>query len=128
MLITCIEIESFEIQFAVPLHTKDCTYCMMCTVITGTQALVAAAAAAVMEQSSTDSNTAAKETLDSEEVIEDLSVPDPEADSAHYMAILVESLNLLGKIPEAVKVCLYVYLFMCVCVCVRAYFTCLMSS
>ena len=74
-------------------------------ITTGTQALVAAAAAVVEQQSSVDSSTATKEAMDSEEVIEDLSVPDPEADSAHYMAILVESLNLLGKIPEAVKVC-----------------------
>ena len=74
-------------------------------ITTGTQALVAAAAAVVEQQSSVDISTATKEAMDSEEVIEDLSVPNPEADSAHYMAILVESLNLLGKIPEAVKVC-----------------------
>ena len=79
-------------------------------------------AAAVVEQSNIDGSMAAKETLDSEEVIEDLSVPDPEADSAHYMAILVECLNLLGKIPEAVKVvCVCVCVCVCACVCVCVY-------
>ena len=66
-------------------------------------------AAAVVEQSTTDSGTGAKDMLESEEVIEDQTVADPEADSAHYMAILVECLNLLGKIPDAVKVCVIVF-------------------
>ena len=76
-------------------------------------------AAAIVEQSSTDGGTGVKDVLESEEVIEDLLVADPEADSAHYMAILVECLNLLGKIPEAVKVCMCVCACVCVHVCVR---------
>jgi len=64
-------------------------------------------AAAIAEQSATTDGAVAsvKDIQDYEEVIEDLSLPDPEADSSHYMAILVECLSMLNKIPEAVKVC-----------------------
>ena len=74
-------------------------------IILGTHALEMAAA--IAEQSGTTDGSVApvKEIQDYEEVIEDLSVSDPEADSSHYMAILVECLSMLNKIPEAVKVC-----------------------
>ena len=45
-------------------------------------------------------------------VTEDLNT-DPEADSDHFMILIIESLSLLGKIPEAIEVlqlsffCLY---------------------
>lgn len=44
-------------------------------------------------------------------VTEDLNA-DPEADSDHFMIVIIESLSLLGKIPEAIEVlqlffCLY---------------------
>ena len=35
--------------------------------------------------------------------MEDLST-DPEADSDHFMVLIIESLSLLGKIPEALEV------------------------
>jgi len=67
-------------------------------------------AAAIAEQSASDGGVAStKESQEHEEVVEDLSVADPEADSSHYMAILVECLSMLNKIPEAVKV------HVCVC-------------
>ncbi len=34
---------------------------------------------------------------------------DPEADSNHYMAILVESLSTLGRVKDALDVCMCVY-------------------
>ena len=34
---------------------------------------------------------------------EDVNSSDPEADSQHFMAIIVECLALLGKLPEAVE-------------------------
>lgn len=37
-------------------------------------------------------------------VEEDVSGGDPEADSQHFMAIIVECLALLGKLPDAVEV------------------------
>ena len=36
---------------------------------------------------------------------EDVSSSDPEADSQHFMAIIIECLALLGKLPDAVEVC-----------------------
>ena len=75
----------------------------------GTHALEMAAAIAEQSQSTT-TDGGVKESQEYEEVIEDLSVQDPEADSSHYMAILVECLSTLNKIPEAVKVCAYVML------------------
>ena len=36
-------------------------------------------------------------------VTEDLNA-DPEADSDHFMIVIIESLSLLGKIPEAIEV------------------------
>ena len=46
-------------------------------------------------------------------VTEDLNT-DPEADSNHFMIVIIESLSLLGKIPEALEVpqLMYTFLFM----------------
>lgn len=37
------------------------------------------------------------------QITEDLNT-DPESDSDHFMNVLIESLSLLGKIPEALEV------------------------
>ena len=37
------------------------------------------------------------------QITEDLNT-DPELDSDHFMNVLIESLSLLGKIPEALEV------------------------
>ena len=37
------------------------------------------------------------------QITEDLNA-DPEADSDHFMIVIIESLSLLGKIPEALEV------------------------
>lgn len=42
-----------------------------------------------------------------EKVMEDLLLSDPEEDSGHFIAILVECLSLLNKIPEAVETIKY---------------------
>lgn len=42
-----------------------------------------------------------------QEVTEDLNA-DPEENSSHYMAILIEALSMLGKVQEALDVCEYV--------------------
>ncbi|RMX41243.1 hypothetical protein pdam_00012384 [Pocillopora damicornis] len=42
------------------------------------------------------------DSLSSTEVTEDLNT-DPEADSNHFMIVIIESLSLLGKIPEALE-------------------------
>lgn len=42
------------------------------------------------------------------EVEEDLDVNDQEANSSHFMAILVKCLLLLDKIPYAIKVRIYI--------------------
>ncbi len=39
-----------------------------------------------------------------EPIEEDLNLSDPEEDSKHFIAILVECLGLLNKIPEAIEV------------------------
>lgn len=41
-------------------------------------------------------------------IIEDLTDSDPESDSAHFIAILIESLNLLQKLPAAIQVCFHI--------------------
>lgn len=41
---------------------------------------------------------------DSFDVVEDLEVVDPEADSAHFIAILVKCLALLEKLPLVLNV------------------------
>jgi hypothetical protein len=41
--------------------------------------------------------------IDFFQLVEDLNV-DPEEDSDHFMTLLIESLALLGKIPEAIEV------------------------
>lgn len=46
--------------------------------------------------------TSTDDSLSSTEVTEDLNT-DPEADSNHFMVVLIESLSLLGKIPEALE-------------------------
>ena len=43
-----------------------------------------------------------------QEVTEDLT-GDPEENSSHYMAILIEALSILGKVQEALDVCMYMY-------------------
>lgn len=47
--------------------------------------------------------------MDGFEVNEDLEVSDPEADSAHFIAILVKCLALLEKLPLAVNVRKIIY-------------------
>ena len=39
-----------------------------------------------------------------DEVQEDLNETNPERNSSHYMAILIESLSILGKIQETLEV------------------------
>ncbi|XP_068708589.1 exocyst complex component 4-like isoform X2 [Montipora capricornis] len=46
--------------------------------------------------------TSSVDTSFSTEITEDLNV-DPEADSDHFMILIIESLSLLGKIPEALE-------------------------
>ena len=43
-------------------------------------------------------------------VTEDLNA-DPEADSDHFMIVIIESLSLLGKIPEAIEVLQLFFVF-----------------
>lgn len=48
----------------------------------------------------------------SDEVTESLDPGvDPEEDSNHYMAILIESLSILGRVPDALHVRAYMYMF-----------------
>ena len=45
----------------------------------------------------------------SEEVVENLTPGvDPEEDSNHYMAILIESLSILGRVQDALHVSYYI--------------------
>ena len=39
-----------------------------------------------------------------EKVKEDLDVEDPEEDSKHFIAIIIQCLSLLDKIPESINV------------------------
>ncbi|XP_031568752.1 exocyst complex component 4-like isoform X2 [Actinia tenebrosa] len=53
----------------------------------------------MLEQGSTETDINSKI---GDELVEDLNV-DPEKDSDHFMTLLIESLALLGKIPEAIE-------------------------
>ncbi|KAB7505297.1 Exocyst complex component 4 [Armadillidium nasatum] len=48
-------------------------------------------------------NAAKNKTEESDIINEDLSVQDPETNSQHFMAIIIECLALLGKLPDAVE-------------------------
>lgn len=46
----------------------------------------------------------------SEEIVEDLNVIDPELNSSHFIAIIIESLAFLNRLPETIEVCLYFFM------------------